>query len=215
MNAAEIYITADCVIRGNNVISNGHVLYSQEGATAVEFFEGFYRHLAIDYPKFFKMDRLSKLGMLAAEVLARNGWQQRSYTPENVGIVLTNAQASLDADIRYYASVSNLPSPALFVYTLPNIVIGEISIRHGFKGENAFFVAGHFDPALLKFYAGELFRTTSTQACIAGWVDVIGESYEAMLVLLEKEAVPGSLPFTTEQLTKLYATDHGAINANA
>lgn len=215
MSAPEIYITADCVVRGNKVISNGSLLYAQEGAAITEFLEGFYRHLAIDYPKFFKMDRLSKLGLLTAEVLASNGWKQRQYAPENTGIVLTNAQASLDADIRYYASVSNLPSPALFVYTLPNIVIGEISIRHGFKGENAFFVSEQFDPAMLGFYAGELFRHTSTQACIAGWVDVIGEEYEAVMVLLEKEATPGAKPFTTEQLTKLYATDHGAINANA
>lgn len=214
MSAPEIYITADCLVRDNKVISNGSLLYAQEGAAVTEFLEGFYRHLAIDYPKFFKMDRLSKLGLLAAEVLTKNG-RQRAYAPENTGIVLTNAQASLDADIRYYASVSNLPSPALFVYTLPNIVIGEISIRHGFKGENAFFVSEQFDPAMLGFYAGELFRNTSTQACMAGWVDVIGEKYEAVMVLLEKEAAPGAKPFTTEQLTKLYATDHGAINANA
>lgn len=215
MSAPEIYITASCVVRDNKVIGNNSLLYAQEGTPVAEFLEGFYRHLAIDYPKFFKMDRLSKLGLLTAEVLANTGWRQRHYAPEDVGIVLTNAQASLDADIRYYASVSNLPSPALFVYTLPNIVIGEISIRHGFKGENAFFVSERFDPAMLEFYAGELFHHTSTQACIAGWVDVIGESYEAVLVLLEKEAVPGAKPFTTEQLTKLYATDHGAINANA
>jgi len=214
LSAPEIYITADCVVRDNKVISNDSLLYAQEGAAVTEFLEWFYRHLAIDYPKFFKMDRLSKLGLLAAEVLTKNG-RQRAYAPENTGIVLTNAQASLDADIRYYASVSNLPSPALFVYTLPNIVIGEISIRHGFKGENAFFVSEQFDPAMLGFYAGELLRNTSTQTCMAGWVDVIGEKYEAVMVLLEKEAAPGSKPFATEQLTKLYATDHGAINANA
>lgn len=215
MSDTEIYITADCVIRNNSVTGNGNLLYNQPGTPVAEFLEGFYRHLAIDYPKFFKMDRLCKLGLLAAEVLAGNGWRQRSYAPEAVGVVLANAQASLDADLRYYASVSNLPSPALFVYTLPNIVIGEISIRHGFKGENAFFVSEHFDPALFHFYAGELFRNHSTQACIAGWVDVIGEFYEAVLVLLEKQPAPAAKPFTTEQLTNLYATDHGAINANA
>jgi hypothetical protein len=65
--------------------------------------------------------------------------------PYATGIVLSNSNASLDADIKYYDSVANIPSPALFVYTLPNIVIGEISIKHSFKGENAFFIFDSFD----------------------------------------------------------------------
>ena len=44
-------------------------------------------------------------------------------------LVLSNANASLDVDLKYAKTMQTGASPALFVYTLPNIVIGEISIR--------------------------------------------------------------------------------------
>ena len=96
---------------------------------------GAYRHFAFDYPKFYRMDNLSKLGWLAAEVLFQDV-SIKPYQPEDVGIVLANRSSSLDTDIKYFESVKTIPSPALFVYTLPNIVMGEICIRHVLKGEN-------------------------------------------------------------------------------
>ena len=97
-----------------------------------------YRHFNMDYPKFYKMDNLCKLGFLAVELLLKDRQLAEEYGSENIGIVFSNANSSLDADLHYFKSVKNIPSPAQFVYTLPNIVIGEVSIRHRCKGENAF-----------------------------------------------------------------------------
>ena len=96
------------------------------------------------------------------------------YKPGEVGIVFANANASLDADLNYWESVKKIPSPALFVYTLPNIVIGEICIRNNFKGENAFFVQEKFDIPFTEFYVNNLLDKHDLNACICGWIDISG-----------------------------------------
>ncbi len=150
------------------------------------------------------MDKLSKLGILAADVLLRDANIIGKHAPEKVGIVLSNANASLDADVKYMESVKAIPSPALFVYTLPNIVIGEISIRYGFKGENAFFVQPVFDAEWLYFYTQDLLQHRQLDVVIAGWVDVVGDDYQAAFFLVQKNAAVNSEPFSVQTIKKLY-----------
>ena len=60
-------------------------------------------------------------------------------------MVFANSNSSLDVDIKHNASIADkekyFPKPAVFVYTLPNIMLGELSIRHLLRGENIFFVS--------------------------------------------------------------------------
>ncbi len=114
--------------------------------------------------------------------------------------MLSNANSSLDTDARYFATINDIPSPALFVYTLPNIMIGEICIRHGFKGENAFFVFERFDPDFLEQYVSSLLNTGAATACICGWVDVLEESYRAELFLVTTGAT--GILFTAANMNK-------------
>lgn len=158
------------------------------------------------------MDNLCKLGFLASEILLDNREIKSAYGAAGVGIVLSNTNASLDADIAYFSSVKNIPSPALFVYTLPNIVIGEISIRHGFKGENAFFVSEGFDADLLEFYVNDLFNRGRIQCCIAGWAEFLEDSYEAVLYLVENRSTERSLPWKIDHIKKIYELANGKIN---
>ena len=174
-----------------------------------EFLVSAYQHFALQYPKFYKMDSLSKLGWLAAEVLLKDGFNTTSYKPEDVGIVLANANASLDTDIKYFETAKDIASPALFVYTLPNIVIGEISIRHRFKGENAFFIFDEFDAGFIEQYVSNLINNNILQSCICGWVEVLGEEYKAALYLIEKNKNQDSAIFTKENLTKIYQIENG------
>ena len=102
-----------------------------------------------------------------------------------------------------------MPSPALFVYTLPNIVIGEISIRHGFKGENAFFISEGFDAAFIEQYVNNLINNNILQCCICGWVEVLEDNYNATLFLLEKIKSANSVNFTKENLNKIYQLQNG------
>ncbi len=216
------HITASCVIRDNRVYQQGRLVWEQTGSGLADFLLAGYQHFGFQYPKFYKMDHLSKLGWLAAELLLRSGFDggglgrgpfegeglergpfgAAQYRPEEIAVVLSNANSSLDTDYRYFASVSDIPSPALFVYTLPNIMIGEICIRNNFKGENAFFITESFDAAFIWTYVRDLLAAGSAQACICGWVEVLGDRYAAALFLIENR--DAGLSFTAENMFELY-----------
>lgn len=198
--AAEKQITASCSISNNRVYQNNHLVFESAAAPIDDFLLSIYQHLQLSYPKFHKMDNLSKLGWLAAEILLKETFDKEQHKPEHTGTVLTNANSSLDMDLKYARSMRDVPSPSLFVYTLPNIVAGEICIRHGFKGENVFFVQSKFDAAFLKQQVGYLLDTNTLQACICGWVDVLGEEYQAALFLVEKEKRGNANEFLIENI---------------
>ena len=182
----------------------------EEGIKALpDFLVSAYQHFGLQYSRFYKMDNLSKLGWLANEVLLQGGFEKERYKPEKIGIVLSNASSSLDTDARYYETVKSIPSPALFVYTLPNIVIGEISIRHQFKGENAFFIFEQFDAGFIEQYVDGLVNNDILHCCICGWVEVLEEEYKAALFLVEKEKSRDSVIFTKENLNKIYQLENG------
>jgi hypothetical protein len=210
------YINASCITSGNRIVRDGKVLFEQAGGGSAQpkeassaapaglpdFLASAYRHFDLQYPKFYKMDTLSKLGWLTAELLLQ-GFPRDRYVPESVGLVLSNANASLDTDIRYWETVKEIPSPAVFVYTLPNIVAGEICIRHQWKGENAFFVSPDFDAPLVHWYTADLLDNGRLDACVCGWIDVSEECSRAILFLVEKQPRPGALPFTAESLRNI------------
>jgi 3-oxoacyl-(acyl-carrier-protein) synthase len=199
-------ITASCLVRNGTVVQNGAVVFENPTAALPDFLLAVYQHFGFKYPKFYKMDNLSKLGWLAAEVLLREVDLLAQYAPANVGVVLANASSSLDTDLKYWESTKTLASPALFVYTLPNIVIGEICIKNNFRGENAFFVSEQFDAAFLCQYAHNLLNSGALEACICGWVELIGETYEAVLVLVQQQESPQNLLNQTT-ITNIY--EHG------
>ena len=154
------------------------------------------------------MDPLAKLGFLAAELLLKDA-PQEGLDPEDTGIVLSNAAGSLEVDRLYARTIRTGPSPALFVYTLPNIVIGEIAIRHGFKGENAFFEFPAFDGKFIADYVRILFDQSLVRRCICGWVDFLNNEYRALLMLVEKDKPGSGTGFTAEIIDQLNNSDHG------
>ncbi len=184
-------------------------MFEEKALKLPEFLVAIYRHFELQYPKFHKMDNLSKLGWLANEILLQVGFDKEKYKPDDVGIVLSNANASLDTDIKYYETTNTMASPALFVYTLPNIVIGEMSIRHQFKGENAFFIFECFDAEFIERYVSNLINNNILQCCICGWVDVLDKNYNATLFLIEKDKSTNSVNFTKENLTKIHQLQNG------
>lgn len=207
--STENYITSSCIIRDKVIYKNSQPVFENKGVELPEFLVTAYRNFELQYPKFHKMDNLGKLGWLVNELLLDSGFDKERYKPEEVGLVLSNASSSLDTDTRYYETVKSIPSPALFVYTLPNIVIGEIAIRHGFKGENAFFVSPEFDVGFIEQYVSGLVNNDILQACICGWVEVWGEDHDAALFLVEKAKSGNSINFTAKNLNKIYSLQNG------
>ena len=197
-------ITRYCHIRQQTLRANGQLVFKGAGGSLDEFSESALLHLGMQYPKFYKMDRTSKLGLLSVEVLLRNTDVARR-NPDSIAVVLSNAHASLDTDRRYFETTKAIASPALFVYTLTNIVTGEICIRHGFKGENAFFVTSQFEPGTMADYVNNVMQKDSTSTCVAGWVDVLGEQHDVFLYLVEKsKGQSEAWPHDAETIEKLY-----------
>jgi len=203
------YITAGCSISNGIVRTMQAILFKNNTEKLHDFLLSIYRHFQMDYPKFHKMDHLSKLGFLSSELLLKDKLPPEGYRPEQISVVLSNTNASLDADLNYWNSVKNIPSPALFVYTLPNIVIGEICIRNNFKGENAFFVQQDFDAAFMHFYVSSLMDNHNTELSICGWIDVLGPEYKAVLYLVEKKSRVNAVPFTIDNVKNFYELAHG------
>ena len=146
---------------------------SQGGAMLSELYRA---HIG-DWPKFFKMDTLSKVGFLASDLLLKALGREKpgeEYTSD-CAVVLFGATASLCADRNYQETIQDAdnyyPSPALFVYTLPNIVTGEIAIRNRFRGETSFYVVEKADAAQMAFHLACAFDDDVTAGVLAGWVD--------------------------------------------
>jgi hypothetical protein len=202
------YITASCGIARNKIIKNGQCIFEYPG-NAETLLNEIYAHFKISYPKFYKMDMLCQLGFLTAEILLEGLNHEKKYGETETGLVLSNAHGSLDVDLKYAKTIQSGASPALFVYTLPNIVIGEIAIRHHFKGENAFFVFKQFDGNFMAGYVNSLFENKLIKNCICGWVDLYKENYRAILFLVETDGPERAMPFTAENLNHLNLSEHG------
>lgn len=149
-----------------------------------------YKALGSANLKFFKMDNLAKLGYVAAEHLLRDDKVAERWGAFRVGIILSNRSSSLDTDLRHQRIVESHPeegaSPAVFVYTLPNIVIGEISIRHGIKGEGLFFVEPSPEGHVAEDYARRLIASDILDAAVTGWCECLEENYSVNIKLIEK-----------------------------
>jgi 3-oxoacyl-(acyl-carrier-protein) synthase len=206
------FITRYAHIRNRSLIRDGEMICRDLRGSFDDFLDTGFAVLSLNYPKFHKMDASSKLGFLCSEMLLNETNLMSSYKPFEVAVVLSNAHGSLDTDIRYFQSTKTVASPALFVYTLPNIVAGEICIRNGIKGENAFFVTPAFDFEQIHQYVDLVLATGRTQACIAGWIDVMGSHHDVFLYLAEKKQRGNALEHSAVQLKKLYQLKYGTVN---
>jgi len=188
----ELFFESDCSSEVDaNLTSNvdNKVTPEEKLRTAHEFFSAVYERLGVDYRKFYKMDALSKLGFLASELLLAG--TDREIPKEDMGIALFNRSSSLETDSRYHKTICDkddfFPSPAEFVYTLPNIVTGEIAIRNKIYGETAFYVMSDFQADMLCEVIENMINFAGMKRVLAGWteVDAFTGEYSGFMVLCE------------------------------
>lgn len=145
---------------------------------------GIYRELIGGYPKFFKMDMLCRLGFVAAELLLRD---IPAEVREEMAVVLFNRSGSAHTDRNYQQTImpdNYFPSPALFVYTLANIVTGEIAIRHKIYGETSMHILDREDEAEMESVAEGVWCTSNPPMLMWGWLEYDSpESYRACFKL--------------------------------
>lgn len=180
-----------CSITHKLIRLNEDAVFSyNEEDTFKKFIRAAYKHFETSYPKFFKMDALSKLGFLSVEVLLKDENLTAKYSPEKIGLILTNGSSSLEVDEKHQDTINDrenyFPSPSNFVYTLPNIMAGESAIKHEFRGENTVLISEGFDANLIFDIARLALENGSLDCCICGWVEQYGNNYESLLFLVER-----------------------------
>jgi hypothetical protein len=181
------------VLNQGYVSVNGRELEHEASGSAL--LTELYRNHIADWPKFFKMDTLSKAGFVASELLIKELGEHRLGSEEFAqgrAIVLFGATASLCADRNYQETIQDkdnyYPSPALFVYTLPNIVTGEIAIRNHWRGETSFYVTEAPDAAQMAFHLACAFQDQVTDIILAGWVDSSrNDDFQAFMTVVRRE----------------------------
>lgn len=200
-NAAIVLSVADCAstqienteneiiatveINNGKVTKNGEQIFANTEVDFATFIREAHKQLGETNMKFFKMDDMSKLGYVAAEALLQN----IAFEPEKMGIVLSNSASSLDTDLRHQELINAgdaAASPAVFVYTLANVVIGEICIKHKIKGENTFFVSRNYNQQWLRHYAQIAMQKQQMDYCIVGWCNLQSNNYNAIFELVKK-----------------------------
>ena len=134
------------------------------------------------------MDDMCKLGYVATAYLLKT---KSSYLSTEIGIVLGNSSSSLHTDRKHQSILDRegdaAASPAVFVYTLPNLVLGELCIRHKIQGENTFFVCREYHSDKMDEYARIVMQKGGLKACIVGWCELQGNQYKAEFKLIENK----------------------------
>ena len=166
------------MVNGQFVKTHTVRLSSKDGKSLTDI----YKQEIGNYPKFYKMDILTRLAFVAVELLKKS----LPLTEELEGVCLFNHSSSIVADRQFLETISDekdfFPSPSVFIYTLPNITTGEIAIRHHLQGETSFYILPTKDEALMQQILEATLRETKAKSAISGWVDAESDtSFECEL----------------------------------
>ena len=151
-----------------------------------------YKKYVGDYPKFYKMDLLSRLGFIATELLLLDEGEPRFRDCSDRAVVMVGHSGSVVADRRYLESISDaddyFPSPERFVYTLPNIVTGEVAIRNHYHGETGFYLLTEKNRERVDELLSSAFLDAGTQSVIGGWINCDNDNqFEADLCIMKRK----------------------------
>ncbi|MDB4655913.1 3-oxoacyl-ACP synthase [Flavobacteriales bacterium] len=194
-----LFLKTYCRIKEQEVHLNGELFFQH--MEEEPFLRSVYKHIGLTYPKFFKMDELSRLGFIGAEMTLTRS-ELEAYQDDDVAVIFSNHSSSLQTDFDYFKSVqSGIASPAQFVYTLPNIEVGEVCIRHKLYGENNFFITPRFDAKMLLEQCEVLFADNAAKAVLIGWTEAEGENHDGFFAFITPS---GTEEITAESLTELY-----------
>ena len=170
-----IRITPEEVILDQRKLWEGKKeLGEQEGQEHHSLLTSLYKQMIGNYPKFYKMDGLSRLGFVASEILLN---AEKGETDKERAIIFFNHSSSIASDRNYKESIKDFPSPSIFVYTLPNIVTGEIAIRNHFHGETSFFILPDKDERMMEEILQASCRDDQSKSFLTGWIDYEDERH--------------------------------------
>jgi len=160
-----------------------------------------YHKLEMNYPKFFKMDELCRTALLGAEIVLRQSGCADDKPKHDMSVILFNRSSSFDSDHQYSATIaldSYFPSPALFSYSLANIMTGQICIKFRILGESSLYISERFDAE--DFIKKVLWGLNGN--CLCGWVDCFRGNHE--LVMMHVRSEGEGVPFDRETVYSIF-----------
>lgn len=195
------YIKSWCRITNVKISCDDQIVLQKSADESIaEFLKNIYRKSETNYPKFFKMDLLCKSAFLAVEFISK----KEKLGETNTALLLSNRSSSMDSDEKHAQTIYDeeaAASPAVFVYTLPNIALGEISIRHQLFSENLFLIFDKFSPETLVPYAEQILNENKAEKVLAGWVEAEENQLDVFIYLIENK---GNTKHTIENVQNLY-----------
>jgi 3-oxoacyl-[acyl-carrier-protein] synthase-1 len=204
----DLEIVSHCRITDKALSLNGNIIpvvYSEERKTSR--LDAIYRTLGIEYPKFFKMDNLCKAGFLAAELVCNHVHWDRDRCNRDAAIVCFNSSSSLDDDTIYQKTICDkenyYPSPSVFVYTLANIVAGEIAIRNKIMGETAFYITENFSAQQMCDAITDVFNDHSVDKLLCSWTEYYHNHCDVLMMYI-KRSIHALDKLTPQYIADLY-----------
>lgn len=184
------YVAKTIHLDANSMTLAGHQENFPNGGR--QLLTDLYKKYVGDYPKFYKMDLLARLGFIATELLLLDEGEPRFRDRSDRAVVMVGHSGSVVADRRYLESISDAadyyPSPERFVYTLPNIVTGEVAIRNHYHGETGFYLLTEKNPERVDELLSSAFLDAGTQSVIGGWINCDNDNqFEADLCIMKRK----------------------------
>jgi 3-oxoacyl-(acyl-carrier-protein) synthase len=188
-NAAVVVSNRDCEVREMNATNT----YSQSESVELSeidcnsdfktYIKGLFASVSEPYMKFSKMDDYCRLGTTAVQLLLDKVGGLSQYDPYEIALIVNTDTGCIESDLAHWDNITAdeyVSSPAIFVYTLPNVVAGEICIKNKFKGEGVTLVGNTDDPKTIveRFCGG-----TDTKAAIYLYVDKCDDKFSAKSIL--------------------------------
>ena len=173
-NKAETFFQSESVTLRDDVAS---------GTKFKTYIKGLFASVSEPYMKFSKMDDYCKLGTTAVQLLLNKVGGLSQYNPYEVALIINTDTGCIESDLAHLDNITAdeyISSPAIFVYTLPNVVAGEICIKNKIKGEGVTLVANTDDP---KTIVERFCRGTNTKVAIYLYVDKCGDKFSAKSIL--------------------------------
>ena len=188
-NAAVVVSNRDCEVRemrATNTYSQTESVELSEIDCNFDFktyIKGLFASVSEPYMKFSKMDDYCRLGTTAVQLLLDKAGGVSQYDPYEIALIVNTDTGCIESDLAHWDNITAdeyVSSPAIFVYTLPNVVAGEICIKNKFKGEGVTLVGNADDPKTIveRFCGG-----TDTKAVIYLYVDKCDDKFSAKSIL--------------------------------
>ncbi len=147
--------------------------------------------LGIELPRFPRMDRSSKLVAIGGSAFFIEGGALAGHSKDTIGMVIMGTHGSMDTDLKYQTQLDadNHAGPGMFVYTLPNIAMGEFSIQHGLHGSGLCLLNNALDLAQMREACEILLHEHGMESVICGWSDIFADQATATFMVVTERTL--------------------------